>query len=206
LNDWFIVKYTKPVINQPYFQNITAIPQTFSTIQISNLTRFTVELNYSTPAGRRDIFATGTYGNSAAILANIFDLASTTARPPIDVVNISFSFSFQPQPQIIIEEPAVSNGEVVNSPGLSASNSNLFNLLISISWDDPNYNGRIVGQVTKFIAAMKQVAQIVGLGDPYIYLNDAAVWQDRIDGYGVTVGKELQKTSEKYGSTGVFQK
>jgi len=28
LNDWFIasnLKYTKPVINQPYFQNITAI-------------------------------------------------------------------------------------------------------------------------------------------------------------------------------------
>jgi hypothetical protein len=29
LNDWFIagnLKYTKPVINQPYFQDITAIP------------------------------------------------------------------------------------------------------------------------------------------------------------------------------------
>lgn len=50
------------------------------------------------------------------------------------------------------------------------------------------------------------MAQIVGLGNPYIYLNYAAVWQDRIDGYGVTMGKELQNVSEMYDSTGVFQK
>jgi hypothetical protein len=172
-------------------------------MQISNLTGFTVELNYSTPAGRRDIFATGTYGNTAAILANIFDLANATARPLIDVVNISFSISFQPQPEIINEESAVSNGGVRNSLSLSARNGNLFNLLISIIWEDLKDDGRIVGQVTKCIAAMVQVAQIVGLGNPYIYLNYAAVWQDRIEGYGVTVEK---KASEKYGSTGVFQK
>lgn len=133
-------------------------------MQISNLTGFTVELNCSTPAGRRDIFATGTYGNTAAILANIFDLANATARLLIDVANISFSTSFQPQPQIIIEESAVSNGGVGNSLILSASNGNLFNLFISISWDDLKDDGRIVGQVMMFIAAMEQVAQIVGLG------------------------------------------
>jgi len=128
-------------------------------MQISNLTGFTVELSYSTPAGCRDVFATRTYGNSAAILANIFDLANATAQPLIGVVNISFSISFQPQPQIIIEESAVSNGGVRSSLGLSASNGNLFNLLISISRDDPKDDGRIVGQVMgqvkKFIAAME---------------------------------------------------
>jgi len=67
-------------------------------MQISNLTGFTVELGYSTPAGRRDTFATGTYGNSAASSANIFDLANATAQPLIDIVNTSFSISFQPQP------------------------------------------------------------------------------------------------------------
>lgn len=89
---------------------------------------------------------------------------------------------------------------------MRASNGHLFNLLISISWDDPKDDGLIVGQVTKFIAAMEQVAQIGGLGNPYIYLNYVAVWQDRIDGYGVTVGKELQNVSEKYDPTGMFQK
>src|SRR5271156_6775467 len=112
-------------------------------MQISNLTGLTVELNYSTPAGRRDIFAARTYGNSAAILANIFDLANATAQPLISVVNISFSINLQPQSQIVIEESAVSNG-------------NLFNLLISISWGDLKDDGRIVGQVKKFIAVMEQ--------------------------------------------------
>jgi hypothetical protein len=55
-NDWFIasnLEYTKPVVNPPYFQNITAIPQTFSTMRISNMTDFTIELDYSSAAGRR---------------------------------------------------------------------------------------------------------------------------------------------------------
>ena len=148
MNDWFIasnLKDTKPVINQPYFQNITAIPWTFSTIQVSNLTGFTVELDYSTPAGRRDIFATRTYGNSAAILANIFGPANATAQTLIGVIDINFSISFQPQPQVVIEEFAVSNSEVGNSLSLSASNGNLFNFLISISWDDPKNDGWVVG-------------------------------------------------------------
>ena len=45
----------------------------------------------------------------------------------------------------------------------------------------------------------------MGLGNPYIYLNYAAVWQDRIDGYGVTVKKELQNVSEKHDFIDVFQ-
>lgn len=99
VNDWFIasnLEYTKPEPNPPYFQTITAIPQTFSTMRISNLTDFTVELSASTPPGRREIFATGTYGNSAAIMSKIFDLANATAQPLIDIVKISFSISFQP--------------------------------------------------------------------------------------------------------------
>jgi hypothetical protein len=66
-------------------------------MQISNLTSFTVELDYSIPAGRRGIFAIGTNGDCAAISANIFDLANVIAQPLIDIVNISFSISFQPQ-------------------------------------------------------------------------------------------------------------
>jgi hypothetical protein len=93
LNDQFIsssLEYTKPVVNPPYLENITAPPQTFSTMRISSLTDPTVELDHSTPAGRQDIFATGTYNNGAAISAEIFDLANATAQPLRDIVDISF--------------------------------------------------------------------------------------------------------------------
>lgn len=154
MNDQFIsssLEYTKSVVNAPYLENITAPPQTFSTMRISSLTDPTVELDHSTPAGRQDIFATGTYNNGAAISAEIFDLANATAQPLRDIVDISFNISFRPQPQIIIEKSAVSNGGVGKSLGLSASNGNLFNLLISIK---------------KFIAAADQMAQITRLGNP----------------------------------------
>ena len=208
-NDWYVasnIEYTKPIVNPPYFQNITAIPQTFSTMRISNLTDFTVELSATVPPGRRQIFATSTFVNNAAILAQIFDLANATAQPLIDIVNVSFSFSFQPQPRIIIQQSAVSNGGIGNSLGLNASDGDVFNLLIAISWDDAEDDDRIVGGTKKFIAQTDQVAESMGLSNPYIYLNYAAVWQDPIDGYGVMVKSELQEVSEKYDPTGVFQK
>lgn len=58
----------------------------------------------------------------------------------------------------------------------------------------------------KFIAAADQTARIVVLGNPYIYLNYATVWQDSIDTDGVIVKKELQKASKRYDPMGVFQK
>jgi hypothetical protein len=117
-------------------------------MRISNLTDFTVELSATTPPGRRDIFATGTYSNNAVLLSQIFDLANSTAQPLIDVANISFSISFQPQPQVIIRESAVSNGGVGNSLGLDTSDGNLFNLLISISWDNATDDARIVSRTS----------------------------------------------------------
>lgn len=127
-----------------YFHTITAIPQIFSTIRISNLTDFTVELSVSKPPSPRDIFATGTYGNSAAIMSEIFDLANATAQLLIDIANVSFSISFQPQPQVIIRESAVSNGGVGNSLGRTTSDGNLFNLLVSVSWDNAKDDARVV--------------------------------------------------------------
>lgn len=160
------------------------------------------------PRERREIFATGTYGNSAAIMSKVFDLANTTAQPLIDIVNISFSISFQPQPQpqVIIRESAVSNGGADNSLGLATSNGNLFNLLISVSWDDANDDELVVSRVKKFIAETDSVGEQMRLRNPYIYLNYAATWQDPIDGYGVMAKNELRKVSEKYDPDGMFQK
>lgn len=50
-------------------------------MRISNLTDFTIETSASTPPGRRDIFATATFGNSLATMPKIFDLANATAQP-----------------------------------------------------------------------------------------------------------------------------
>ena len=124
----------------------------------------------------------------------------------IDIVNVSFSFSFQPQPRIIVQQSAVSNGGIGNSLGLNGSDGDVFNLLIAISWDDAQDDDRIVDGTKKFIAQTQQVAESMGLSNPYIYLNYAAVWQDPIDGHGVVVKNELREVSEKYDPTGVFQK
>jgi hypothetical protein len=58
-------EYTKTEAYPPFFDNFTSLPQTFNTMRISNLTDFTVEIAASSLAGRRELFVTGTYSNSA---------------------------------------------------------------------------------------------------------------------------------------------
>ena len=207
-NSWYIangIEYTKPIVNPPYFQNFTSLPQTFTTMRISNLTDFTEEIAISTPLGRREIFATATFVNSAKVMAEIFDLANITGQALIDIVNITLSISFQPQPQIIIQKSAMSNNGIGNSLGLDASDGNLFNLLMGVQWDQEEYDDLITTQVKTFIAQTQVAAAKLGVYNPYIYLNYAAPWQDPIDG-SIAVKSQLQKTSEMYDPTGVFQK
>jgi hypothetical protein len=45
----------------------------------------------------------------------------------------------------------------------------------------------------------------MGFYNKYIYLTDAAEWQDPISEYGADVEARLQATSKKYDPAGVFQ-
>ena len=174
-------------------------------MRIANMTNLSSELAEFTPPGRRDIFATGTYQNSREMMATLFELANATAQPLQSIVNVSFSISFQPQPQAIIQASLKSNS-AGNSLGLTAADGTLFNLLMTVSWDDPVDDALVESQVKGFIAEAKAASAQMGKANGYIYLNYAATWQDPIDGYGATVKSELQAVSEKYDPTGVFQK
>jgi hypothetical protein len=100
-------------------------------MRISNLTDFTLELAGSNAVGRRQLFVTGTYSNSAKMMSAIFDIANSTVQS-LGVPNIAYSLSFQPMPTAITSKAASRGG---NSLGLSASDGNLFNLLLTASWD-----------------------------------------------------------------------
>ena len=65
-------------------------------MRVSNLINFAVELDHSASAGRQGNSTAGTYNNSTAILAEIFDFVNAAAQPLRDIVSISFNISFQP--------------------------------------------------------------------------------------------------------------
>ena len=195
--------YTKPQPNPPFLQPLTSLPQTFSTMRISSLTGFTVELAASNPAGRRQLFATGSYGASAAMMKAIWQIGNETAQPLRGIANFKWSISFQPIPTVITSKAAVNGG---NSLGLDVSDGNLFNVLLTASWDSASDDARVNTQAQQLFSKAAATAKQLGVSNPYLYLNYAAPWQDPISSYGSAAKSSLQAASKKYDPTQVFQK
>ncbi|KAK5113388.1 hypothetical protein LTR62_003488 [Meristemomyces frigidus] len=203
--NWYVAsnfEYTKNQTYPPFFKEFTSLPQTFSTMRISNLTDFTLELAASNPIGFRQLFATGTYGNSAKQMAAIYSIANATVQPLNDVQGLKWSISYQPEPTVITSK-AVANGG--NSLGLSAASGNLFNVLLTATWDLASDDARVNAQVKSLFAQAATSAATLGVTNPYLYLNYAAPWQDPITGYGAANVGALKAASKKYDPEGVFQ-
>ena len=171
-------------------------------MRISNLTDFTLELAGTDPIGRRQLFVTGTFGNSARMMSTIFDIANRTVQPLIDVPGLAYSLSFQPMPTVITSKAKCRGG---NSLGLDASDGNLFNLLLTVSWDTSADDTRIERHSKDLFKEAEAEAKKLGLYNKYLYLNYAAEWQDPISGYGAANKAKLQAVSKKYDPRGVFQ-
>lgn len=204
-NSWVTVsslEYTRAEENPAFFENFTSLPQTFSTMRISNLTDFAVELAGDNPVGRRQLFMTATYANSAKMMSNIFDIANSTVQDLLDVPELVFSLSFQPMPTEITSKAKSRGG---NSLGLSGAEGNLFNFLLNVSWNSQADDERIYSQAKALFDKAECVAKELGVYNEYVYLNYAAPWQDPITGYGAASKAYLQAVSKKYDPKGIFQ-
>ena len=197
------VSYTKPEANPPFLQPLTSIPQTFSTARIASLTDFTVELNSSNPSGHRQLFATGTYGNSVDMMRTIWQLGNSTAQPVRGISNLKWSLSYQPLPTIITSKAATSGG---NSLGLDVSDGNLFNVLLTATWDSASDDAAVNAAVQSLFSQASAKAKSLGVFNEYLYLNYAAPWQDPITGYGAGARSSLRAASKKYDPSQTFQK
>lgn len=197
------LEYTaENITDPPVLKNFTNLPRTISTMRVSNLTDFTLELAGTPGTNRRQLFVTGTYGNSAELMGRIFDISNRTVQA-LNISQMTYSLSFQPLPTAITSKAASRGG---NSLGLSEADGNLFNLLLTISWDSVADDARIEQHAKNLFQQSEGEAKKLGLYHKYLYLNYAASWQDPLSGYGDEQKAKLQDVSKKYDPKGVFQK
>lgn len=197
------VAYTKAQADPPFFRPLTSIPQTFSTARIANLTDFAVELDGSNPLGRRQLFATGTYGNNVDIMRSIWQIANSTAQPLRGISNFKWSLSYQPEPTVVTSKASGTGG---NSLGLDPSDGNIFNVLLTASWDNASDDAAVNAAAQSLFSQAAAKAKSLGVYNEYLYLNYAAPWQDPIKGYGTAAKSSLQAASKKYDPSQTFQK
>lgn len=200
------IEYTKPEVNATVFKPFLALPSIASTMRISNLTDFTVELTASSPPGGRASFATTTFKNSARTMSQIFDLANATALTLDKVSDIGFSISFQPLPQATLSPGFATTAGAGNALGLSAEDGDLVNVLLTVQWSNAA-DDIAVGTATKdLFAQIEKMTKAEGTYHPYLYLNYAAEWQKPIAGYKEEQVRFLQGVSKKVDPGQVFQK
>lgn len=196
--------YTKDVETPPAFERFTSLsPQFMNTMQINSLTNITRDMAAGTPSGHRQVFASATYKNSAAMLAVILELMQELAPKLITVTSLIWVVTFQPVPSIVNAKESASGG---NSLGLDESHGNLMNVLLSPTWDTKSDDGLVNAQIRELFARAEIKARELGVYHPYVYLNYADSWQDPIAGYGAETVARLREASKKYDPDGLFQK
>ena len=196
------VEYTKPEAYPATFKPFTDIkPQLENTMRISNLTDFTLELEASNAYGRRQLFATSTYGNDVTLLNELFQLANSTVLDIKNATDLVFSMTFQAIPSVITSKSAQTGG---NALGMDGSKNRVLTL-ITISWVNADDDARINAAAKNFFGKADAAAVPKGLKEDWIYLNYAAQWQDPIGSYGPENVAKLQNISKVYDPSGVFQ-
>ncbi|OBT64944.1 hypothetical protein VE03_05685 [Pseudogymnoascus sp. 23342-1-I1] len=204
---WFVsnnIEYTKAQENPPVFDEFTSIqPQLLSTMRISNMSDFAIELGGSTPYGRGQIMYTATYSNDLETITNLFNQANSSLQPVADVEGLIYSLSLQPVPTQITKWGDAKGG---NSLGLHESSGNLILALISASWPNPSDEQAVTEAVIDAFTKANAFAEEKGTLNSYEYLNYAHKTQTPITGYGAENVAKLKAASKKYDPFHVFQK
>ncbi|KFZ11828.1 hypothetical protein V501_04569 [Pseudogymnoascus sp. VKM F-4519 (FW-2642)] len=204
---WFVsnnYEYTKAQEYPPVFNEFTSIqPQLFSTMRISNMSDFGIEMEGSTPYGRGQIMYTQTYANDLETITNLFNQANTSLQPVADVEGLVWSLSLQPLPTQITKWGDIKGG---NSLGLHESSGNLVLALMSASWPNPSDEKAVTEAIIDTLAKANAFAQKKGTFNEYEYLNYAHKTQTPITGYGAKNVAKLKAVSHKYDPLQVFQK
>ncbi|KAJ1337835.1 prosolanapyrone-II oxidase [Microdochium nivale] len=206
LDSWVVAHstvYSKPEANPAVYRPLLALPQTFNTVGVKNLTTLTIDLGTQTPIGRRQDMSTLTFRNSAALMREIMAITNASVAAIAHIPNVAYAVSFQPVPVVLNSKAASTGG---NSLGLDASDGPLVNFLLNMSWDDKADDAKVAAMVKATLAQITAKAKAMGKLHEYVYLNYATSWQDPISGYGADVKAALRAVSRRYDPSGLFQK
>ena len=190
--------YTLPDPNPPVYEELFAVPNISSTLELVHLHKFANEtalppLNWA--------FATGTYAVSAELIGEMFDAVNKTLFDFNPAEGVVWSLAFEPLPTTFLAP-----GAGKNSLGTSPKDGNGMILLISPLWPNSEVNDAVHAKVEEVVAAVDGKAKSMGMLKKFVYTNYADWSQHPIESYGKKNVEFLKRTAKKYDLKGVFQK
>lgn len=100
----------------------------------------------------------------------------------------------------------VSNWQCCLTRIVISTNPYEIGLCLSTAWNLEKDDQLLISTGLKFLDTIRQKATDMGLGEDFLYLNDASSDQKIMEGYGKTNLNRLRRISKKFDPEQVFQK
>jgi hypothetical protein len=174
-----------------------------NTLRIDNLTNYSREYAALLSAKKRWTFASISFGNSAVMMEEFFQMTFTAIKPFLGMDSFQLSLSYQPLPTIITERSGA-----VDILGPIQTQGNMFNVhfALGIGDEEADRDPIIQHAIRKLFGAAEARARELKVQRDYIPLTYADSWQDPIGRRSELTVAELQNTARKYDPSGMFQK
>lgn len=186
--------YTKPETNPQVYKELFAVPNITNTMHLTPLHTLA---NESAIPQLGFVWYTATYGVSAELLNQMFDIANTTFYN--SAAGVTWLVTFEPLPTVITARGAGSN-----SMGTSPLNGN--GMVLLLTGVSPTYSASLEAQAATFVNSVASVAKKMGMLHRFQYANYANEKQDPIASYGPENKAFLLAVGKMYDPSGVFQK
>ncbi|QIW95277.1 hypothetical protein AMS68_000795 [Peltaster fructicola] len=189
--------YTLPELSPPAYDELFSAPNITSKRQLVDLHTFS---NESATPPLNWLFRTGTYGASAALLEQFFDIYNQTLFDFQPAGTMLWSISFEPLPSVFTER-----GAGQNVLGTSGSDGDGMIVLLSALWTSSAESSAIQAKADDVLGQMNAAAESGGFSKQYVYANYAGAAQKPYQSYGRDNERLLYQASRKYDPHGVFQ-
>lgn len=213
--NWFIgnsLQYTKSNPAKPFpetFKPFTDIPRVAlfpgapdNTLRVDNHTAFTLEYAALNVYPKRWQFATISFGNSAEMMEEFFQLANQTIQPFLSLPGFLLSIAYQPLPTLITERYGA-----VDSLGPIQTQGNMFLIhwAMSVDGSEVETDKRFAEVTEDLFQRAETKAREMGLQRDYLQLTYADGWQDPLGRKSKGTIRDLWRVSAEYDPSGTFQ-
>ena len=190
--------YTLPDENPKVYQELFAIPNITSTVELTPL--HTLANETATPP-LNWAYRTGTYGVSKDLIGMMFDAVNETIFGSDAPEGLAWVLAFEPLPTSFLTP-----GAGKNALGTSRKDGKGMILLISALWPESSANDAVDAKAHEILSAVNAKARSMGMLKEFLYANYAGANQHPLESYGQSNVDFLRRTAKKYDPKGVFQK
>ena len=198
------------------FEPFLSIPSTSSTMDFKTVAALAEEMGGMVVDGINDVFVAGTtvgrdYDTLLKGIKLTYDVWMTRvpelwAHVPPEYISL-LSLNWQPIGRLWASGSKSSNPVVGNPLGVDVAKKGTYLAWAEVvEWPDKEDNAAVDRWVRETTAAINDAAKAAGIWDAFMYMGDAAGFQDVFSGYGEKNVKRLRGISRAYDPDRVFQK